>query len=967
MATTLRVSPHARVHLLAWLFAALCSFGSAWGRTAADTKLDLALNPAGFLARAVRPWTDVFPLGQLQNQAYGYLFPQGLFFLLTEPLPDWVAQRLWWTLILGLSFSGFYRLAGTLRLPSPILGAAAYALSPRILTTLGAISSEAWPVALVPWIVEPLVRAKPALGRAIIAVACLGAVNATATIAACIPGGFVLLFRHRWVDFGHFLIGSILVSMWWLVPLATMGRLSPPFTDYIENAHITTGNLNGVQVLRGATSWTPFVDSERLAGHVLALNPILVLATVAVAAAGIAGLKRMRGQGMWITLLLIGVIILCGSHYVTGFLDGPGALLRNVHKFDPLVRLPLCIGIACLSVHWHKLLYIATALAVVMASSPAWSLRLAPRGTFQEVPSYVYETADWLNTHGENTRTLIYPPVRFARQDWGWTRDEPLQPLLEVPWIARDAVPLVNPEAIRGLDGVMDSLQDGSFAALPQLGVGLIAVRHDVGQRAGTELVDAAEEQGLTVHSFGKIDVIEIDPERGASVVDQPIDQVLGGGESLALINEVLGYEPRQLTSAPEQAQIITDTPLAIARNYGTGQHSGLLARREEAPDIKNPVIDYPSQAPKLWLRETGGTVTAGPNAADAGSIYGPRTNHSPTAAVDGFAGTAFYGDWLSLDPENDDVRTLKLQIRGRSGDLLVNGTRVFMREGETAELRVDELPVRIIPGPGQGIAEADMGIRREIVVQGSPSAQHYLFSQRQVYTGVLARTLVLPEPARLELRTSSCGAWTNTLIDGTPHGCGPVELDAGEHRLSTNAEWLMLTNPQAPPAPRKQLVDTSYSFNPGLSMGDAPPTTINAGMQAFEADALAPLRFPRSYLLVGVIISLLAAAWALYLPTTPRIPGVFRPTPRYAVLAPLVFGLPGLIGIVVAWIVERWTTLRIAGLSVLVTGLWLQRGVEAGGHVLTQAAIATALALVALPGGKTDTPPAGSAPESPQ
>ena len=87
-------------------FLALVVLVQPWGLTAADTKHDLVANPAGFLAGALHAYTDTFTLGQLQNQAYGYLFPQGLFFLLADPLPDWIAQRAWWFLVLAVGFLG---------------------------------------------------------------------------------------------------------------------------------------------------------------------------------------------------------------------------------------------------------------------------------------------------------------------------------------------------------------------------------------------------------------------------------------------------------------------------------------------------------------------------------------------------------------------------------------------------------------------------------------------------------------------------------------------------------------------------------------------------------------------------------------------------------------------------------------------------------------------------------------------
>lgn len=65
------------VHLPAWLLLGVLVFLQPPGQVAADTKLDLLLDPAAFLSGAMHAWTDDFTLGQLQNQAYGYLFPQG--------------------------------------------------------------------------------------------------------------------------------------------------------------------------------------------------------------------------------------------------------------------------------------------------------------------------------------------------------------------------------------------------------------------------------------------------------------------------------------------------------------------------------------------------------------------------------------------------------------------------------------------------------------------------------------------------------------------------------------------------------------------------------------------------------------------------------------------------------------------------------------------------------------------------
>jgi arabinofuranan 3-O-arabinosyltransferase len=88
--------------------ALVLTFAQSPGQISPDTKLDLTANPLRFLSRAFNLWNSDLPFGQAQNQAYGYLFPHGTFFLAGDVLglPDWVIQRLWWALLLVVGFWG---------------------------------------------------------------------------------------------------------------------------------------------------------------------------------------------------------------------------------------------------------------------------------------------------------------------------------------------------------------------------------------------------------------------------------------------------------------------------------------------------------------------------------------------------------------------------------------------------------------------------------------------------------------------------------------------------------------------------------------------------------------------------------------------------------------------------------------------------------------------------------------------
>ncbi|MBV2362137.1 alpha-(1-_3)-arabinofuranosyltransferase [Streptomonospora nanhaiensis] len=346
-----------------------------------DTKIDLTVNPFGFLYRALYLWDPAY-FGQLQNQAYGYFFPNGPFhaLLIGLDMPEWLVQRVWMAVLLCAAFLGTVKLAEALGIGSEhtrILAGVAYALSPRVLTLLSYNSAELQPMMLLPWIVLPLVhgtrRGRPPLrAAALSALAFLlcGGTNAASELAVLVVPLIYLLSRaggpRTWRLLGWWLTALFLVSFWWLVPLLLMGRYVFSFMPYTEDAATTTSVTTLTNALRGASNWMGYVPGHGQpalpAGAELSTEPWLVAVTALVAGLGIAGLvnRRTPERTFLVTTLLTGTAIVVAGY--TGALTGPfaetmrglldGALspFRNIHKFDALIRLPVVLGLAALPV-----------------------------------------------------------------------------------------------------------------------------------------------------------------------------------------------------------------------------------------------------------------------------------------------------------------------------------------------------------------------------------------------------------------------------------------------------------------------------------------------------------------------------------------------------------------------------------------------------------------------------------------
>jgi arabinofuranan 3-O-arabinosyltransferase len=659
-----KIPPRA-ILLACCLLLALLPFVTSPGDIIADSKLDLAINPIGYLARAFSLW-DPQQFGQLQNQANGYLFPMGPFFALGRlaAVPSWITQRLWISAVLIAAFLGTVRLAGRLGIGAPwtrAVAGLAYALSPMALTLLGEYSGEYLPQALAPWIIIPLAgvalddghpgRLGRAAARSAVAVALCSGINAACTVAALAPAIVYLLTRPaalRWRLLAWWAPAVLLATLWWSIPLVLLQKYGFSFLPYTESAATTTSTTSLDQVLRGTENWISYlvVDGQPwwLVGYRIANQALPTLLSGLVAGLGLTGLiRRQLPERRFLRWsLLAGLVIIASGHPGLGdpladpiatVINGPAAAFRNLWKFDPLIRLPIACGLAQLlatvrAPRPRTAVIVAAGIGIGGLALPAYLSGLANSGSFAQIPAYWTAAASWLNARAGHQAVLLVPGEQFGQYVWGSPLDDVLQPLTTVDWAERDLSAASSASNERLLDAIDQQLAAGTGSAgltqvLARMGVKYVVVRDDLDRAVLMGAWPARINQALA-ESPGMKEVATFGPLVGsaapddASNVDPPYPAVeifqVAGAEPVATVQPTAGT--LRVYGAPESLLTLADEGLLADRpvllnDDGAGLPAGSVLTDSLRRRVRNFGELRTSYSPTLTATQPADTFEA--------------------------------------------------------------------------------------------------------------------------------------------------------------------------------------------------------------------------------------------------------------------------------------------------------------------------------------------------------------------
>ncbi|HEY6887804.1 MAG TPA: alpha-(1-_3)-arabinofuranosyltransferase family protein, partial [Solirubrobacter sp.] len=455
------------------------------GKASSDTKIDLHVDPVGFLGDVANAWSSTGDLGHVQGGQYGgYLFPMGPFFALlhTLGLGPWLVQRLWLGLILALAAWGAVKLMDELDgRPRGIAHAVAgllILLNPYVVVFSARTTVTLLGYAALPWLLIAVrrgIRGNPwwwAAAFALIVTASGGGVNAAVT-AWMLAGPLLLALYERWVGavswravlaFGwRTALATGLVSAWWVVPLLVQSRFGVDFLRFTEQPGTIWSTTSLPESLRLMGYWISYLGvgyGGNLrpyfgdGGVLLFALPVVLagLLTPALALTGFAWTRKHPYGPFALLLVLAGLLIM-----TAGFPEGtplrrasnftynhflPVQFLRTTYKAGPLAALGIALlaGLAAARVPKRVLLVPALALPLIAC----WPL-VRGRGVddqllWDRIPAAWTDAARHVDEHAGDGRALVLPGQLYAYYDWGGTIDPILPVLAGKPVATRNAV-----------------------------------------------------------------------------------------------------------------------------------------------------------------------------------------------------------------------------------------------------------------------------------------------------------------------------------------------------------------------------------------------------------------------------------------------------------------------------------------------------------------------------------------------
>jgi hypothetical protein len=465
------------------------------GLSSSDTKIDLHVDPGGFLADVASLWTSSGGLGGVEAAQYaGYLFPMGPFFALGHVLglPDWLVHRLWLGLLLAVAAWGLVRvmdeLHGRERGVAHAVPGALYVLNPYVVVFANRTSITLLAYALLPWLVVAALRGvragagwgTPAL-FALLVTASGGGVNLAVTAFALLGPLAIVLYepliggvpwRNAWSFGWRALVATAVASVWWLAPAAAQVLYAVDFLRFTEPAGAIWATTSMSESLRLMGYWIAYIGVGfygRVTPYfsdapVLLFNPAVVAATLVVpglALLSFAWSRRWRYAPFFLALALLGSLLMTigypdgtplrkGVTYAYNHFDAL-RFLRTTYKAAPLVALGLAglggVGAALLfeRVRGGARVAVAAALTLLLALS-AWPLvrgrAVDDQMLWDRVPAeWTAAARDLERSLGRDGRAVVLPGQLYAFYRWGGTVDPILPALTDAPVAVRSAVP----------------------------------------------------------------------------------------------------------------------------------------------------------------------------------------------------------------------------------------------------------------------------------------------------------------------------------------------------------------------------------------------------------------------------------------------------------------------------------------------------------------------------------------------